>query len=106
MIDKEITGGTVKLLGIVIITLIALLVVLFTVLNAEPVVLNFYYTKTTYPLSLVIVVVLIVGAVMGVMASVREIIRLKRDNARLKKEIALTEQEVANLRRLPLRDID
>jgi putative membrane protein len=106
MIDKEITGGPVKLLGIVIITLIALVVAVFTVLNAEPVELNFYYAKTAYPLSVVIVVVLIVGAVLGVMACLRVIVRLKRENARIKKQIELTEQEVANLRRLPLRDID
>jgi putative membrane protein len=106
MIDKEIIGGIVKLLGIATIILLALLLALFAVFNTAPVELNFYDTKTTYPLFLVIVVVIIQGAVIRGMDSLREIVRFEGDNARLKKEIMLTEQEVANLRRLPLRDID
>ena len=105
MIDKEIAGGTVKLPGIVIITLIALLLARFTGLNAEPVALDFYYTNTAYPLSGDCHSTHSGCSNMGVMASFREFVRLKRDNARLQKEIVLTEQEVAQLSRSPLRDI-
>jgi uncharacterized integral membrane protein len=96
MIDKEITGETVKLFDSVIVALITLLLVLFTMPNAEPVELNHYYTKMAHILSLVIIVLLVVGALTGVMPRLRLIVGLKRDDARLKKAVVLIEQAVAN----------
>ncbi|HEC28874.1 MAG TPA: LapA family protein [Gammaproteobacteria bacterium] len=95
-----------KLLFVLVISFAVLVTVMFTVLNSAEVSLDFYYTSVRLPLSLVLVITLVVGAVLGVIASLGLILRLKKENVKLKKDTKVVEQEVINLRRLPLRDID
>ena len=95
-----------KLISIVVITTITLMAILFSVLNAEPVDINYYFGQFTYPLSLLIVITLATGALLGVLASLVVIVKLKGANAKLKKEIKVSDKELTNLRRLPLRDVD
>jgi lipopolysaccharide assembly protein A len=45
-----------------------------------------------------------VGALLGVTASLVTTLELRRDNARLRRKARLAEQEVSNLRTLPLQD--
>lgn len=95
-----------KLLTIVILTLVTLTAILFAVLNTESVNLNYYYGKSELPLSLLIVISLSIGALLGVLTCFSIIVRVKRENSSMKKDIKLIEEEVSNLRRLPLRDIN
>ena len=95
-----------RLISTVIITTITLIAILFSVLNAVPVSINYYFGESTYPLSLLIVLALALGAFLGVLASMVVILKLKSMNTRLKKEVSVSEKELVNLRRLPLKDID
>ncbi|NOY67800.1 MAG: LapA family protein [Gammaproteobacteria bacterium] len=94
-----------KLISTVIITTIILIAILFSVLNAEPVSINYYFGELTYPLSLLMVLVLAIGIFSGILASMVLILKLRNMNAKLKKEISESEKELINLRRLPLKDI-
>ena len=84
--------------------LVALLGLSFALMNAEPVTLNYYFGKLQAPLSLVLVIALAFGAVMGVLASMWVVITQKRELAKLRKAAKITEKEITNLRSLPMKD--
>jgi len=76
----------------------------FAVLNAEAVEFNYYFSSRQIPLSLVLVLAMFIGAVLGVLASTGVIISLKREAAQLRKSAALAEKEIKNLRAIPIKD--
>lgn len=87
-----------------ILLLVALVGLSFALINAEMVSLNFYFNSIQAPLSLVMVVSLAIGAVMGVVASLWVVIGLKRELAKMRKSAKVSEKEIANLRSLPMKD--
>jgi len=78
--------------------------IVFAVLNAEPVKLNYYFGSEDVALSLIIVFAMIVGAILGVVASASMIISNRREVMKLRKSVELAEKEVTNLRAIPIRD--
>ncbi len=86
-----------------LILLLALLIVAlgFALLNAESVQVDYYMGKLSVPLSLALVVVLAIGAIIGMIASLGMVLRAKRQNAKLRKQVKNTEKEVTDLRALP-----
>ena len=78
--------------------------ILFAVLNADPVILHYYFGDTTIPLSLTIISAIILGALLGVIASMVLIIKIKSENAQLRKTNRLVEKEIVNLRTMPIKD--
>ena len=78
--------------------------IVFAVLNAEPVKLNYYFGSEEVALSLIIVFAMIVGAILGVVASASMIISNRREVMKLRKSVELAEKEVTNLRAIPIRD--
>jgi len=93
-----------RILALIVLLLVVALGLTFSVMNAEPVNLNYYFGSAAIPLALLLVSAVVLGAVLGVLASLGAIFRLKRDNARLRRDVRLAEKEVSNLRSLPLRD--
>lgn len=93
-----------RILALIVLLLVVALGLTFSVMNAEPVNLNYYFGSAAIPLALLLVGAVVLGAVLGVLASLGAIFRLKRDNARLRRDVRLAEKEVSNLRSLPLRD--
>lgn len=78
--------------------------VVFAVLNADVVALNYYFATAQLPLSLILVIAFACGATLGVIASLGIVVKLKRNNRRLKRNAELAEKEVTNLRNLPMKD--
>ncbi len=76
----------------------------FAVLNAEVVEFSYYFSSRQIPLSLILVLAMFAGAVLGVLASTSLIIKLKREMAQLKKSASLAEKEITNLRAIPIKD--
>jgi len=93
-----------RIVGLIIGLLIVLLGLSFALLNANPVELEFYVRKFTMPLSLLLVLVLIVGAMLGVLASLSMLVSRRRELSRLRRRLSETEKELDELRRLPLKD--
>lgn len=86
-------------------TLIVILFgVTFAVLNAENVQLNYYLGSVELPLSLVLVLAMIVGAVLGIFASLGFIIGSRRNASKLKRSVEVAEKEIVNLRNIPIKD--
>ncbi len=80
------------------------MVLLFTLLNAEPVSLNYYLGQVEQPLALILVVTFVAGALIGLLTSVVMILSARHDVSKLRKQIKQTEQEVMNLRSIPIKD--
>lgn len=93
-----------RILSYVFTLFLMLLGISFAVLNAEPVLINFYVGSSKLPLSLLLVLALIFGVVLGLIVSLTHYIRLKRANSRLRQRLKLVEKEVSNLRAIPLKD--
>jgi len=94
----------VRILYLFIFLVLVIFGIVFAVLNAEPVKLNYYFGSKEVALSLILVLAMIAGAIMGVIASASMIISNRREVMKLRKSVELAEKEVANLRAIPIRD--
>ena len=76
----------------------------FAIINADPVVVSYYFGELTAPLSLVVVIAIIVGAILGIVAGLGMVLKAKREISSLRRQLRLKEKEVSNLRAIPIRD--
>lgn len=84
--------------------IVILVGVTFASLNPQKLTLNYYVNTTTIHLPLLLLLVLVLGALLGVIAMLPSLIRAKSSNHRLKARVKQTEQEVQNLRSIPIKD--
>ena len=86
-------------------TLVIIIVgVAFSVLNAESIQLNYYLGSVELPLSLVLVIAMIIGALLGIIASLSLIVGSRRSANKLKRSVEVAEKEIVNLRNIPIKD--
>ncbi len=92
---------------------IAKLIIVFAILlsglafhlkNNQMIELNYYAGVLDMPLSWLVVIVLFIGALLGVLASLPMIIKLKQQKFKLEKQIKNSEKEINNLRVMPVKD--
>lgn len=83
---------------------VVILGVAFSVLNADYVTLHYYLGSIELPLSLILVLAMIVGATLGVFASLSFIIGSRRKSAKLKRTVEAAEKEILNLRNIPIKN--
>jgi putative membrane protein len=76
----------------------------FAMLNSDTVEVNYHFGRQDLPLSLVMTLMLGLGVILGALAAIFRIVRLKRDIQVLKKRSELVSKEVSNLRTLPLNE--
>ena len=77
----------------------------FTLKNASPVALHYYPDLViTAPLSVVLLVTLMLGVLIGWLVTWSVTLRKKRELSRARKEIRKLDQEVQNLRNIPLKE--
>lgn len=93
-----------RLLLLILFLLLVALGISFAVHNSEPVTLHYYFGAISGPLSLVVVIALAVGAIFGVTTSLLLVFSQRRKVSRLQRKLDTCEQEIRNLRHLPLRD--
>jgi putative membrane protein len=93
-----------RILKLLIIIIIMMLGAAFAVLNAEPVRFNYYFDSIELPLSLIITTALGVGVVLGIVSGFGLVVGLKRQNLSLKRRTRLVNEEIKNLRNLPLKE--
>lgn len=92
----------------VIIKLLLLLVFLilgasFAVINDAPVVVDLYFITPELPLSLLLLLALGCGILLGGLAGVVYFMRVKKENADLKRKSRLVGEELKNLRAMPIK---
>ncbi len=93
-----------KIISYLIILIIILVGVSFAVLNAEPVVISYFFGSRKIQLSLLLVLTLGCGALIGLFICLFPYLNLKRKNTKLRKRVQVAEKEVENLRAIPLKD--
>jgi putative membrane protein len=76
----------------------------FSALNARPITLNLYITTMTFPLSLLMMLMLGIGLLFGFILFFGRYWRLKAECHKIKGQLKLTEKEIKNLRAIPLHD--
>ena len=76
-----------RLLSLLFILIVIVFGLYFGLLNAEPVTLNYYFGTQALPLSLVMMVALLIGALLGAFARTPRIIKLKLALTRARREL-------------------
>jgi uncharacterized integral membrane protein len=76
----------------------------FALSNAQEVRLSYYFFEKNVQLPWVIFGSMCIGVVLGIVAMMSIVIRLKHELSKKNKEVKVIEKEVANLRALPLKD--
>lgn len=93
-----------RLFGFLLLVSLVVLGLSFAVLNAEPVSLNYYFGYRDIPLSMIVVLSLAAGVVIGVLVSMGMILRLKQQAGRLRRQLRTAEKEADQLRILPVKE--
>ncbi len=93
-----------RIIFLVVFLLVLVVGLSFALMNAETVMLSYYFGTISAPLSIVVVVSLAAGALLGVLACMGMALGLKQEIARLRRSVKVAEKEVENLRSLPLKD--
>ncbi len=82
---------------------LTLLFFIFTLENLDFVSLNLVIDRYQVPLGLTMLICFVLGSLVGVLFSVSLILKNKNKARVLAKKVAMAEQEVANLRQLPIK---
>lgn len=90
-----------RLIRLILLLALLILALGFALINAKTIQINYYVGQITVPLSLALVVVLAVGALIGIFSSLGIIMRARRETAKLRKTVHNSEKEVTHLRSLP-----
>ncbi|MDA8390432.1 MAG: LapA family protein [Gammaproteobacteria bacterium] len=78
----------------------------FAYRNATPVVVRYYGGLAwTAPLALLLLTALAIGVLLGFLSAFMRLVGLRRQLLQTRKRIRQLEQEVANLRALPIKDV-
>ncbi len=93
-----------RIIRFLLMVLVVMVGAAFAVLNAEPVMLNYYFGTTELPEALVLTGALMLGALIGVLAAMASGLRLRSELASLRRSHRLDRQEIDNLRALPIKD--
>ena len=75
----------------------------FALINQEPVTVDLYFLTPELPLSLLLLLSLGFGIVLGGLAGMVYFMRVKKENADLKRKTRLVNEEVKNLRAMPIK---
>jgi putative membrane protein len=78
----------------------------FAIRNNQVVQITYYFGhEWSGPLSVALLVTFMLGVALGYVASLRTVVRMQRQLVNARKEIRSVEQEVRNLRALPIKDV-
>jgi lipopolysaccharide assembly protein A len=93
-----------RLIRFLFLFLILLIGLAFTVKNEQLVELNYFVGTIELSVSLLLILGMFVGSILGVMSSMIAILPLKREVSRLRQQTSIKEQEIMNLRAIPIKD--
>ncbi|MDH5785295.1 MAG: LapA family protein [Chromatiales bacterium] len=94
----------IRALLILLLILLAIVVSVLTRLNLEVVNFHYYFGSVALPLMLLLALVFVFGALTGLMLTFALALSTYSERKRLKRALALREQEIRNLRDIPIKD--
>jgi len=93
-----------RLIGFIVLLLVIAFGLSFALANARPVEVEYFLGLVTVPLSLALVAALILGALLGMLAASALLLRQQREAMKLRRRVNQVERELAELRKLPIRE--
>ncbi len=78
--------------------------VTFAGLNSHAVMVNYYVNESKIHLPILLIITLVFGAILGIIAMIPMLLKNKQTNRKLKHRIKQIEQEVNNLRAIPIKE--
>lgn len=93
-----------RLLSSLFLILLIILAISFSLLNAEIVNVNYFFAKAQLPLSLLLLIALFIGCLLGFLTQIKVSIQQRYRNHVLTKKNNLLNQELNNLRAMPVKD--
>jgi uncharacterized membrane protein YciS (DUF1049 family) len=84
--------------------IVILLGITFAMLNPGAVNFNYYVGHRSLPLSLLLVIAFVLGSLLGLLVGLVMLIKLKIKNYNLRQQLKVAEEEIENLRAIPLQD--
>lgn len=93
-----------RLITIVIFVIVFSIGSVFSAINLDPVAINYYLGSISIPLSIMVILSLVTGIILGATAIYITSLRLRYENSRLQKKLSISEQEINSLRILPIKD--
>lgn len=93
-----------RIIRLLLLLLVVVLGVAFALLNANPVLVNYYLGSHQWPLAWVLLLALLAGAIIGVFTGLAATLGLRRELSQLRRQQRLDRQEIANLRSLPIKE--
>jgi putative membrane protein len=93
-----------KSLGYIVFLLIIIFGISFAITNSTPVAIHYYVGVTKLPLSLLLVVSFGIGLIVGFSVLLITSIKLRTHLGRTKRKLRVAEQEIDNLRTIPIKD--
>jgi len=94
-----------RIIVLIILFLVLLAGLSFYVQNAQLAMLNYYLGSIKLPVSILVGLSLLMGAVLGILASCSALLRLRHELGRMQRQLSLAEKEVNNLRAIPIKDM-
>jgi putative membrane protein len=95
-----------RILYLVVIAITLLFGITFALQNRQTVEVGYYFGLAwSGPLSIALLAVLALGVAIGYLAGLRMVIRMQRSLVQARKDLRQVEQEVQNLRALPIKDV-
>lgn len=85
-------------------SLIIIAGITFATLNSHPVVIRYYFNQASVPLPLLLALTLLLGFLFGAIAVLPFWLRAKRASRHMKQRIKAIEQELNNLRTIPIKE--
>jgi len=99
-------GGFMRFFLVVFLVLpLALLWLGFSMINADPVMIDYYFGSQMAPLSLLLALSLGLGVLLGGITGITLFMNMRHEITQLRKQVKLREEEVMNLRAIPIRDV-
>ena len=94
-----------RIIGYIFIFLLLFVFIAFACVNASDVTLNYYFGQLIAPLSQVLALTFAAGCAIGMLFSGVVYLKQKKKQYQLKQQLRKIEEEVKNLRTLPVKDV-
>ncbi|NBX84691.1 MAG: LapA family protein [Gammaproteobacteria bacterium] len=93
-----------RLMQIIIYVVFIVVALIFAALNATPVTLQLYWKSMQFPLAFIMVFCFVIGMLISALVFTLKYGMLFGRYQKLKNQVGLLEQEIKNLRTLPIQD--
>ena len=94
-----------RIIAIILFVVVLILGAGFSAINLTPTEINYYLGTVTLPLSVIVIMAIVLGTLLGALVLSTSILKLRYENRRLNKKLIIAEQEINSLRILPITDV-